>query len=243
MALTSTGGVTDPPASARLEKALEALPEDHHGYVRAQVELFVGLATQFCGRPEEAIGRLKGWIKDRSLRSGLLWERLQFGLITIHLVDGNLPAAHREGRVFLDDGRRTGQAFIASWANYLLGTVAFHEFDIEGVRSHFCEVAEHRYSANTRAAVDSMAGLAIAAELAGRPEQAEPWLVQARELAGWANDSSLDIVIQATEARIALLRGDLETAARWQRSFDMPGGRAEHDLLPWSTPASPSAGC
>lgn len=71
----------------------------------------------------------------------------------------------------------------------------------------------------THAALDSLAGLALAYELAGRPREADAVLVQAREFARWRNHADELTLVGSSEARIALLRGDLDTACRWQRGL------------------------
>jgi len=204
------------------DRAIELVPEIHVGYVRAQLELFVGLTAHINGRKDEAIQRLTAWIDTRNLRTGLLWQRLTYGLAIVHLLSGELAAAHRESRKFLDDGIRTGSRFIETWGEYLLGVVAFHRHDLAEASRHFSHVVANRYVANTRAAIDSMAGIAIVSQLLGRPDEADESVRLAGDHARWSEDSTNLEVVLACEARIALLRGDLDAAGRWQRGFRMP---------------------
>jgi len=204
-----------------LERACDLVPESHPGYLRAQLELYLGLAAHVDGRTDEAVDRLAGWIDGRRLRSGMRWERLTFGLAALHLLRGELAPVQRYGQALLDDARRTGSRYIETWAEYLLGVVAFHRHDLAGARRHFEPVLRNRYVAHMRAAVDSMAGLAVAAQLAGDPEAAGESLRRAHDYARWTEDAANVEVVLACEARIALLRGDLDAAARWQRGFSL----------------------
>ncbi len=207
---------------AFLEQALELLPETETGYLRAQSELFYGLATQINGRGDEAVATLRGWIQKRGLRTGLLWERLTYGLAVIHLLQGQLAPAEREGQALLEDSVRTGTQFIQSWSHYLLGVVAIHRYDLDQAQQHFGQVAGNRYAGNSRAVSDSMVVSAIIQQFRGHPDEADQWLEQAEEFARWTEDSSLLETTLSGKARIALLRDDLDTAARWQRGFSMP---------------------
>jgi len=207
---------------AYLDRALELVPDDHSGYVRAQLELFSGLAAHIDGQGEAAVERLSSWIDSRGLRSGLVWQRLTFGLATIHLLGGAMESASRSARALFEDGRRTHSRYIEVWGKYLLGVAAFHRHDLAAAEQHFNHVVANRYVANTRAAIDSMGGIALTAQLLGRPDEADAALRLAHDHAQWSEDPMHIEVALACEARIALLRGDLEAAARWQRGLSVP---------------------
>lgn len=205
-----------------LDKALELVPESHIGYVRAQIELFIGLTDYINGKKDEAIQVLHGWIDKRHLQSGQIWERLKFGLVTIHLLAGELAPAHREGRILLDAMKRSGQVFVETWADYFLGVGAFHRFALSEAQHHFGRVLANQYAANMRAVVDSYAGMAICLEFQEHTDEADQILHKAEDFVQWAEDPMLLDVVLACKARIALLRGNLDAAIHWQRGFKLP---------------------
>ena len=207
---------------AQLAKALETVPESSESHLRAQIELYSALTTHLNGRTDEAIQALHGWIDQRHLRSGMVWERLRFGLALIHLLNGDLAPCCHDARLLLEDARRKGNTFVETWGDYLLGLAAFHGRNLDGARRHFGQVMNHRYAANHRVGLDSVLGFAIASELLGQPHEADRSLKLAHDYARWTADESNLKIVYASEARIALLRGDLDAAFRWQHGFREP---------------------
>lgn len=209
-------------AQAFLDKALKHIPESHDGYLRGQIELFAGLTMLMNGHKDKGVEILSAGIGKRHLRTGIVWERLKYGLAVVHFISGDLAPAHFHSRLFRDDGIRNKHKFIETWGDYLLGIIAFHRHDLHEACGHFGQVVENRYVANHRAAIDSMVGIAFASELLGKPDDADRSMGLALEHARWTNDETNVEVALSCEARIALLRGDLDTAVRWQRGFSTP---------------------
>lgn len=67
------------------------LPESSDGHIRAQLQLYAGLTARINGHKGEAIQTLSACIHERRLQTGMVWERLRFGLAAIHLLGGKLP--------------------------------------------------------------------------------------------------------------------------------------------------------
>jgi LuxR family maltose regulon positive regulatory protein len=97
-------------------------------------------------------------------------------------------------------------------------------FDRDAARHHFSLVLENRYQANPRAAVDAMAGLVLTSHFMGKPDEADETIRLAQEYAEWTKVSDKLDIVASSRARLALLRGDIDSAARWQRAFrETPG--------------------
>lgn len=207
---------------ACLERALQSAPENLSAYIQGQTRLFYGLTAHISGHGDSAIHSLSGWIDEQHLRSGIIWERLKFGLATLHLLNGDLSSAHHDCLLLLEEASSNGQTFVKAWADYLLGVFAFHNNDFAVALVHFKQVVKDRYAANHRAVIDSMVGIAIASELAGKPQDADDSLRMAHEFASWTQEPANLEVVYAGEARLALLRGDLDPAMRWQRGYNLP---------------------
>lgn len=205
-----------------LERALRSAPENLSAYIEGQIKLFIGLAEHISGHSDGAIHRLNGWIDEHHLRSGMIWERLKFGLATIHLLNADLSSAHHDCLLLLEEASSNGQTFVKAWADYLLAVFAFHNNDFAVALVHFKQVVKNRYAANHRAAIDSMIGIAIASEFIGKPQDADQSLRMAHDFASWTQDSANLEVVFSSEARLALIRGDYDQAMLWQRGYNLP---------------------
>ena len=75
---------------------------------------------------------------------------------------------------------------------------------------------------HSRAAVDSLAGLALTLQAGSQPDQAMTAVRRLHEFAQEYDDPQLLEVAGSCEARLAVWRGDLEPALRWQRSYREP---------------------
>ncbi len=202
-----------------LGKALKLVPENPPCYLRSMIELYTGLAYLINGQKDEAIEKLNDWIDRRNISTGKLWERLKYGLAIIHLISGNLPMAFRESNSLLEYGKQQDKPYIELWGNYLLGTVSFHWSDLVQAQQHFRSILNSRYAFHFRAAVDSMIGLAITCQLLGQKDEANEAIREAYDYARWTRDPQNMEVVQAGEARAALLRGDTDQAVNLQRCF------------------------
>ena len=71
-------------------------------------------------------------------------------------------------------------------------------------------------------AADTLAALAICNQVEGRPDEAQAAIRALREYAEESGSPELRTVAGSCEARLAVWRGDLEPAVRWQRAFREP---------------------
>jgi LuxR family maltose regulon positive regulatory protein len=202
-----------------LNKALMLVPREPGGRLRAELELQAAFTASFGGRKDEAIRALEERLAETSPYRGLIWERAVFGLALLHIMGGDLVEGARFANLLVEDSLRTSKSYVTAWGALLSGIVAFHRFDLEEARRHFQTTVENRYVAHGRAAVDAMVGLVVCHQLAGRPDEADRNLREAREFSQWTRDPDHIDIARSCEARVALLRGDLSTAFRWQRSF------------------------
>ena len=211
-------------SEASFNEVLGSVPEGD-SWIRADSELFRGMALHISGRSEDAIRRFEAAIVRNPVSGGLVWSRLVTGLSFLRLLRGELSQACNEA-IRLEKGtRRQDDLSLEAWIAYVLGSAALQRFDLVMAREHLSRAT--LTILHTRAAHDSVAGLALACQMTGRPEEADAHVAHARETAQWSDNLEKLAVAGSCEARIALLRGDLDAAARWQRSF-----RQKSDLPP-----------
>ena len=205
-------------------KAREQLPKGTFVALRAQAEYWPCVALHLNGRKETAIRRLHEGIRSRNLQEGMILSRLTFGLCFIHMLDGECLQAFQEGLRLREVCRSNHLVFAKTWAMYVQGNASFQMFDLDAAQHHFSLVVENRYIKNPRAAVDAMAGLAITCQLMGKPDEADETIRLAQEYAEWSKYPGHLEIVRSCQARLALLRGDLDSASRWQRSLSETRG-------------------
>jgi LuxR family maltose regulon positive regulatory protein len=205
-------------------RSMEQLPKDSFVALRSEVEYWLCVALHLNGQKETAIRRLHEGICSRNLQEGMILSRLAFGLCFIHMLDGECLQAFQEGLRLREVCRSNQLAFAETWGMYVLGNTSFQMFDLDAARHHFNLVIENRYIKSPRAAIDAMAGLAITRQFMGEPDEADETMRLAQEYAQWTKDPGHLKIVHSCQARLALLRGDLDLASGWQRSLSkMPG--------------------
>lgn len=205
-------------------KATELLPKSSFVALRAQTEYWTCMALHLNGRKETAIQRLYKGIRSRDLQDGMILSRLTLGLCFIHMLDGEWLQAFQEGLRLTEVCRSNRLVFTETWAMYLQGNASFQMFDLDTARHHFSLVVNNRYIKTPKAAVDAMAGLAITCQLMGKPDEADETMMLAQEYAQWTKEPGYLEIVYSCQARLALLRCDLDSAFRWQRSSrETPG--------------------
>lgn len=205
-------------------KALELLPKGAFLSLRSATEYWLSVALHLNGQKETAIRRLHQGILRSDSREGMMMSRLTFGLCFIHMLDGEYLQALQKGLRLGKLNMSNRFVFTDTWGMYVQGNAAFQMFDLDAARHHLSLVLENRYMANPRAAVDAMASLALTSHFMGKPEEADETIRLAQEYAEWTKASEKFDIVASCRARLALLRGDIDSATRWQGAFrETPG--------------------
>lgn len=220
-----------------LEEVLDAIPE-RDSWIRGEVMLYRGLALHVSGREDEAIRFLNSGIARNGSSHALVWGRLVAGLVFLRLLRGELMQADQEAARLGDGARRAGSEYLEAWSAYLSGNAGLQRFDLLRATQRLGFAASKRSILHTRAAIDGLAGLALVCEMSGASEEADLQLERGRELARWSGVVENQSIVRSCEARLALLRGDLDEAAQWQASFHEPidlAGAFVFMEVPWLT--------
>jgi LuxR family maltose regulon positive regulatory protein len=203
-------------SSALFNKAAKQLSQQSFVVFRAQVECWACLALHLNGQKEEAVQRLNQGVLRTDLHQGMVLSRLRSGLCFIHMLDGEWPQAFAEGLKLMALSRSNHLAFAEAWAMHVLGNASFQMLDLAAAQHHFSQAVKHPYIKHHRAAVDDMTGLAITHQLMGQPAEADETMKQAQAHAQWTMDPGNIEIVYSSRARLALLRGNLDSAVRWQ---------------------------
>ena len=201
------------------EKAL-ALASENLLALKAEAELYLGLARAICGQKKQVIQELKEKIEGVESPDGLLLSRLIAGLAFAYLFSGELTHARVAAERLQTVTRKIGIVYTDAWSSYMQACTHLHCYDLDAASHHFAVVVGKRYVLHTKAAVDGLAGLALTHQAMQQPDAAAETTKELLEFARETGDLLCLSVAYSLRARISLLQGNLTSAVQWVRSFD-----------------------
>ncbi len=196
-----------------------------------EAELMLGLARFMAGRKGPAIHGLEARIREVDSSEHYLRSRLIAGLAFIHQLRGDRHAAMNEAKHLQAVSFEHKLGLAEAWSYYFLGCSHLQAGGFEAASHHFAQAAKRRYVLEPRGAVDAMAGLVLAQQFMGLFDEAEDSCRLLREFARELNERNYLSVAQSCQARLYLLRKDLNSALEWGRSMDESPSPAE--LFSW----------
>jgi LuxR family maltose regulon positive regulatory protein len=138
----------------------------------------------------------------------------------IHLISGELNPLREQSRRMQHTTSKYQSPTLRAWSFYLEGIGSLHACDLDAAARLFEEAVSYRYHLDTRAWLDAACGLAIAQQLHQQTESAQETVDRLFEFARETNAPEIMSDVFSCQARLALLRGELEPAVRWARSID-----------------------
>ena len=202
-----------------LEEALAQIPEKEI-HVRSNTELILGLARQMIGQKERAIQAFDDRIRALDPSESFPFAYLTAGLAFVHLLSGELHQAKVQARQMQAVTNKVGNLNIDAWSSYLLAVAHLHASELERAYHQFALAAQQRYTLDTRAVIDAMAGLALAQQLFKKPDAADESIDSLIDLVRELNVPQYLSVVYSCRARLSLLRCDLATAIEWVHSIN-----------------------
>ena len=206
-------------ATKHLESARDRLPESYVELV-AETEFDLAIARHMAGQGKAAVTALEERIQKTTSPDTMMLSRLVGGQAFIHLLSGDLASAERASQRLRAVAEDNDNAHLLAWGDHLIGLARLHSYRLTDALDCFLSSAELRHICHVGAAVDTQAGLVLTLQALQRTDDAEEEMAQLMEFARGTTDQRHLTVAESCQARLALLRGDLETADRWARSFD-----------------------
>lgn len=180
-----------------------------HVLMRADSEIYFGLAHHMTGHKEVAIEALTRRISLQPGHEGLLVTRQVITLAFVHLLSGSLKEAAIYSRQLSKLAHTISPVYIKSWSTYLLGCCHFQAGDWPAAERCFRWMADNRYIAHTAAVMSSLTGLGLSLHFMERSAES---VQVAQELLGFAvgtKDPGNLALAESGQARIGLLGGDM----------------------------------
>ena len=219
-------------AAAHSRETLALLPEAWL-FVRGGGVLFQALALQASGQWQEAVRlTIESYEGLGDQTSVYALRHLQALSMVYYRQAGDLEQVVQTGHRLVKGAERSGLSLLHSWGDLLVGLAHYQRNELADARQCFARLLDFRYTANIGALRDAVQRLALIHEIAG--EQDEAWaMVQ------FLSQLDLDQMghegdeTRALRARLWLMRGELESAARWADDFAAP---VPDQAWPWHDP-------
>jgi len=206
-------------ASKHLESARDRLP-DSYGELVAETEFDLAIARHVVGQGKVAVNALEKRIQKTTSPDNMMLSRLVGGQAFIHLLSGDLASAELASQRLRAVAENDDNAHLLAWSDHLIGLARLQSYRLTEALESFRASAELRHICHVGAAVDAQAGLVLTLQALQRTDDAEEAIAQLLEFARGTTDQRHLDVAESCQARLALLRGDLESADRWAQSFD-----------------------
>jgi LuxR family maltose regulon positive regulatory protein len=172
------------------------------------------------GQGKVAVKALEERIQKTTSPDNMMLSRLVGGQAFIQLLSGDLASAERASQRLRAVAEDDDNAHLVAWSDHLIGLARLQSYRLTEALDSFLSSAELRHICHVGAAVDAQAGLVLTLQALQRTVDAEEAMAQLLEFARGTTDQRHLTVAESCQARLALLRGDLESADRWARSFD-----------------------
>jgi ATP/maltotriose-dependent transcriptional regulator MalT len=172
-----------------------------------------GMALQAAGQGHEALDRLAWWAEEERVDAAS--SRGLFGLLFVHWQAGNLSRILSLARTTHEIGSRHRLRLITGWGHRFLGDALYERNDLAGAIEQFAAVARDYEYFHLTGLREVFFGLAQAYLASGRPAEAWSSLRRVREIMLDADALEHLPALDAEEAYLALLAGDLPRALEW----------------------------
>jgi len=219
-------------AAAYSREVMALLPEAWL-FVRSGGALFQALAMQASGQWQPAVRHLIESYENLGDRTSVYALRHLQGLCLVYYRQaGDLEQVVQTGQRLVEAAEHSRLSLLQGWGYQCVGLAHYQRNELAAARQCFIKLLNFRYTANIGALRDGVQRLALIHEIAG--EQAEAW-----EMVQLLSQLDLDQMghegdeTRALRARLWLMRGELESAARWADDFAAP---VPDQAWPWHDP-------
>jgi LuxR family maltose regulon positive regulatory protein len=180
------------------------------------------LSLHLCGRGNEVLVKFE----DRAIRAAsgnpFYHCSLIMGLIIVSYFKGDLNRVVNYATRLKPLAQAVGSEFLAHGLSiYFQGCSKLHRGNFEAAAKHFDVIAQRHHPIVRPRAFDAMGALSLCLQLLQQDRGAMMALRDLQTYARELNDANGIKIAQSWAARIQLLRGDLDGAARWA-GYDSP---------------------
>jgi LuxR family transcriptional regulator, maltose regulon positive regulatory protein len=202
------------PSIAYTQSALDRLPSSYT-FMRGVAVLFHLLSQQTMGQTTQALAQLHRWLADEQFQHPISRHFLLIAAGAIYSTNGDLKRLEPIGQVLLKLGLEHEKPLSISWGHYFLALVYYQWNRLEEAYTHWSGVCAWRYQANFRLYHEAMLGIALLHYCQGEDAQAEQTLATLTQVLLELNQGQFAPEVESFRARLALMRGEVDTAVSW----------------------------
>ena len=139
----------------------------------------------------------------------------------IYLNTGRLEQARQIAQLLLQGATYSGLIILKNYADYFLGVVRYQRNELEAAAQYFSRIVDNLYASVITVFREAVAGLALIYQVKG--ESLEAWrIMELISKFDLEQRGSEDERTRSLRARLLLLQGDLDGAARWVDTYTNP---------------------
>lgn len=202
------------------QRALTLLPASS-SFAHKSAHYYLASAMQFAGRSAAAEELLLHAYRREQPKRTQASARLLFGLGVVRFFSGQLDAARESAQLLLQETNTANLALLEGWAHNILGRIDYERNRLASAAAHFAALRRRCYALHRGCAYDGFAGSMLLAAAQGDQELAaeigDEWRVFEHSLWGLPTPH-----FYSTQARAALLIGDVGAALRWADTYHEP---------------------
>ena len=203
------------------QSALDHLPP-HCSYARGLAALWVLVSQQSLGQTKAALAKLNTWLAEDRFQHDAARYGLMLAAGAIYGMVGDLKHLEQIGQHLLQAGLAKEHPLSITWASHFLGHACYQWNRLEEAATHWSTVAKWRYHANFLVYNDAMLGLALTHHSQGKETEAQQTLDTLTQVMLETNQNQFAPQIESFRIRLALLRGEVGTAAHWLQTGVKP---------------------
>jgi len=174
------------------------------------------------GHKEDALDTLNHFLLHPQWAGGITRTRLLVTLVYIHVMSGNLKQAAMANQRLHDCASKGNYDYARAWSVYLEGLIHFFRNDVDMAIDCFVRAIEQKYILHTRSVADSMAGLALAYQTAGKPEKAIATINDLREFGHSIHDPTCSLIADSCQARLSIMQAKHKTITTFYQGSSSP---------------------
>jgi LuxR family maltose regulon positive regulatory protein len=191
-------------------------------HVRCNIQLVLAMAMQKNGAYDKIVPELKREINNTERNTGIDIGYLYGALTFTYLLSGKLRNAHDVAVMMQLHTKKARQDFLLNWSHYLQALAEIQLFQTEKALKHFEIISKKYFIVDTRAVFDSMAATALIQQFNNNSVEATRLITDAIDFANKIGDPQSLTIVRSAQARIALIKGDLQTATEWANTYNEP---------------------
>lgn len=184
-------------------------------FVRGLALYYTGLGMHATGDPVAAKHLLREQLEQGTLASASADTRCLLGLCVIQQGLLEVEQIQSTAQIMLRLAEANNLSISKAWGHYFLGRASYEKNDLAKARFHFLAGASLRHNANGMCTHECLAGLALTYAALGQWRQAHETSDTLIEFDSIPLSEERLVHAHSLQARLAIMRGDRDSARRW----------------------------